>query len=163
MNNTFSTWLAYLSEHEKLLEELESCLREEKSALLANRLVLLKESSLRKEKAVRKIQDFQIQFANFIKQCASETGNSVTGIRELIAKKDRDEARVLERKRQTLARKSRTIKVLNGFNERCLNSYLGQVNLMQNVLHMVGGSPRTYTPEGYDKTNLGGRLINRSF
>ena len=163
MNDSYSTWLALLSEHESLLAELEANLNEEREALLANEVTLLRESSLRKDRTVSRIEDFQNSFSSFKERVANESGLANATLNLLFNRYEGDERRTLQHKRIELQRRSRTIQRFNKFNEDCLKTHIGHLNIFATIFGMAAHGSPTYTSGGAPLGSAGGgRLVSRS-
>lgn len=163
MQKSYPTWLDLLAEHESLLNELESNLHEERKALLANEIASLKESSLRKDRTLSRIQDFQKKFSAFRQQASREAGLTCTTLNALFNRYEGEERRVLQGKRQELARRSNSIQRLNKFNEDCLKTYLDHLRVLSTVFGMATRGSPTYTAGGTSASSKGGgRILSRS-
>lgn len=163
MNAAYTTWLTLLSEHESLLEELEANLDAEREALLANEIVSLKESSLRKDRTLSRVQDFQKKFSAFRLQACREAGLTSATLNSLFNRFEGDERKTLQKLRQSLARRSGAIQKINKFNEDCLRTHLDHLRVLSTVFGMAAQGSPTYTAGGMTPaTQKGGRLVSRS-
>lgn len=165
MQDLYDTWLKLLSTQDGLLDELTNGLKEEKTALLSNQLESLRESTLKKDKATRKLEQLQGSLRQFSGVTAARFGlpQRSTPLRILFEKFDNAERVQLQKRRQDLLNKSKTISRLNQFNQSCLKIYRDEVSGMLNVLNLASRDDRTYRASGITKDQLPqGRLVSRS-
>lgn len=161
MNEAYPTWLNLLSEQESLLNELEADLDAERKALLANEIVSLKESSLRKDRTLSRVQDFQKKFLAFRQQVCRAAGIKSSTLNALFNRYEGEERRTLQKKRQELARRSNAIHRINQFNEDCLKSHLDHLRVFSTIFGMAAGGSPTYTAAGAaPAAQKSGRLLS---
>ncbi|OVE80542.1 hypothetical protein BVY03_06175 [bacterium K02(2017)] len=165
MQEYYQVWRELLDQHGLLLTELEKGLDQERKALLASDIDLLREASLIKEKATQKILKVQDQFTEHKGKTTQKLGlSSELPLEELFSRFDHKQKEQFTKKRSDLLRQSKKVKRINKFNLNCLDTYLEYVDGLKSILSSCKlGGYQTYSASGAAKRNEDiGRLINRS-
>lgn len=161
----YDTWMRLLSAQDQLLDDLGVSLRDEKDALLTNQLEKLRDSTLKKDKAVRKLEQLQGSLRQFSAASATRLGfhQSALPLRVLFEKFEDQSRQSLQARRQEILIKSRTVSRLNEFNQNCLKIYTDEVRGIMQVLNLASRQVQTYNPCGKTEESMGqGRLLSRS-
>ncbi|MBF0104837.1 MAG: flagellar export chaperone FlgN [Deltaproteobacteria bacterium] len=165
MQKFHEAWHMLLDRHSHILSELEKGLHQERKALLASDIHLLREASLFKDQAVCRVLKIQEEINQFKQTTAQGLGvGPAASLCDLFEAFSLEHKNSLLEKRRGLLRQSRTIDKINRFNHKCLNTYMGYVDGIRAIYSLCKvGTCRTYTPHGqaYDNDNMG-RLIDRS-
>ena len=166
MHSLYVTWKSLLDIHQQLLSDLESALKLEKKSLLTHDIDALKESTLLKDKATRKISQIKDEIAKQRKVTAQELGlDENVSLSVLFDTLLPDLSRELNQRRSQLLQQSNKIKKINDFNNNCLQTYVTHLGGIRQILSELNSDHcPTYAACGqtYEKKS-GGRLINRSF
>lgn len=165
MNNWYADWCRLFDEHMVLLHELNKAVQDEKAALLENEISHVRETSLLKDKATRKI--LQIQgLINDLKErhlhaLKIDQNSSLQDL--FLALKGNEQTDLLKR-RAELMRLSKDIERVNRFNAKCLNSFLEYIGGVRNIFRSIKNEGQVYSPTGQAQMpEQSGRLVRRSF
>ena len=162
MQGHFDAWHILLNKHNSLLDELLFSLEVERKAILANDIDALKESTLKKDKASRKINLIKQEITELKEQTAQSLSiPTPDSLQELFSKFKSDHQKQLLTMRQELIRKSKNIKKINLFNNSCLNTYVSFMDSFQSIMSIAKAETRTYSSSGH--THLNGRHSGRLF
>lgn len=165
MHKLYKNWHELLDQHSQLLSELEKGLQKERKALLASDIILLREASLFKDNATRKVVQIREQIDQYKQKTEKELGIKQTNsLYEIFLNFETTQQNTLLEKRRDLMRQSKTIDRINKFNNKCLDTYIDFVDGIRSIFSMCKADTcQTYSSNGLANNNDNiGRLIDRS-